>query len=171
MRKRIEMSLNEKSINEAIQKINEYATEFDNKCKLFVSKLSNLGLNVVRMTMESIPYEDKGSYYTELFIVSDASIKGAKIQLSGEKVLFVEFGAGVTYSNPQHPKATENGMGVGTYPNQKYAWSMNGWWYTDESGKSEHSYGNPAYMPMYKAYEEMVANIVSIAREVFGNGY
>lgn len=132
---------------------------------VFLSRLAEVGIDVVRATIESISSEDKGSYAVEEIRQPPNS---TTILLSGDKVLFIEFGAGVTYSNPQHPKAGEMGYGVGTYPDQKHAWDFNGWWYTADNGQSKHSYGNAPYMPMYKAGEEIRSRVQEIAKEVFG---
>lgn len=169
MAKQFQIELSQKSIQDAINQIEAYKQSLTGKVDVFLSRLADIGLKVVQATMASISPEEKGSYWTEEV---KRPPNGVAIVLGGDKVLFVEFGAGVIYSNPQNPKASELGYGVGTYPDQKYAWNMTkwggGWWYTDDSGESHHSYGNPAYMPMYKAEVEILAQIRSVAREVFG---
>lgn len=164
MAKTINIALTEKSIRDAIKQLEAYRDRFDSKLDLFLSRLAEVGIEVARATIESVPQDDKGQYALEEI---KSPPNGTSIVLSGNKVLFIEFGAGITYSNPQHPKA--NGKyGVGTYPDQKHAFDPKGWWYTDNGTHSNHSYGNPPYMPLYKAETEILNRVHEIAKEVFG---
>lgn len=171
-KKMIKCSLNRKSIQDAIDQLKVYQTELNNKNELFVKRLSELGLEVVQTTMESIPDEEKGSYYTEIIYDKQGNIIGSSIRLSGNNVLFIEFSAGITYGTNDYPLPSGNSYGMGTYPSKKEKsdWdSPNGWWYTDESGQSHHSYGNRAYMPMYHAEQAIVIAVRKIAKEVFSS--
>lgn len=171
MAKKISISLSQKSIQNAIKEIEAYKREFQRKNQIFIDRLSKIGLDVVQATMESIPLEEKGSYYTEIVNNSRGDIIGAAIRLTGDKILFLEFSAGIAYGTPQggYPLESGKGYGVGTYPGQTHAESPYGWWYVDENGQKHHSYGNRAYMPMYHAEEAIVLAVRQIAREVFGN--
>jgi hypothetical protein len=120
--------------------------------------------------MESIPDEEKGSYYTEIIYNKNGDITGASVRLSGDKVLFIEFSAGITYGSNNYPLPSGSEYGVGTYPGQTHAFSPYGWWYTDErSGETRHSYGNRAYMPMYHAEQAVIIAVRKIAKEVFSS--
>ena len=78
-----------------------------------------------------------------------------------------EFGAGIFYNNGNiNPKASEMGMGVGTFPNQKHALD-DYWWYRDNDGEFHISYGTKATMPMFNASKTIIEQIDTIAREVF----
>ena len=102
-KKMIKCSLNRKSIQDAIDQLKVYQTELNNKNELFVKRLSELGLEVVQTTMESIPDEEKGSYYTEIIYDKQGNIIGSSIRLSGNNVLFIEFSAGITYGTNDYP--------------------------------------------------------------------
>lgn len=100
---------------------------------------------------------------------------GAKIVARGPSVLFMEYGAGVTYSSEQHPWNDEHGMGPGTYPTthpgrkNSYGVRVPNWmndkgWYFGSYGF--HTFGNPPAMAMYQAYktvEEKAPKAVSDA--------
>ena len=169
MAKTIQITLSQSSIQAAIKELDKYKKSLEMKCQIFVNKLSQEGLQVVQMSMQSIPDKDKGGYYTEIINNNDGTMKSATIRLTGDKILLIEFGAGIRYASPGHPKAGEFGYGVGTYPGQTHAEDPNGWWYRDESDNPHHSYGNRAYMPMYNAGTAMKLRMQSLAREVFGN--
>lgn len=172
MGKKITFSLSQKSVNEAIKEIEKYKQNLIRKQQIFVERLAKAGLEVVQQTMESVPEENKGSYYTE--VIADGNggnMAGAAIRLSGNKILFIEFSAGITFGSApgSYPLPSGAGYGYGTYPDQKYALSPNGWWYKGEDGKYHHSYGNRSYMPMYHAEEAIILTVWQIAREVFGS--
>lgn len=166
-KKVIKCGLNTKSIQNAIDELNKYKENLIRKNKIFVNKLAEIGLNVIQVTMESIPDEEKGSYYTETINNDSGDVVGVAIRLTGDHVLFIEFSAGITYGTDTYPLPSGAQYGVGTYPGQTHAYDPNGWWYTDKSGQKHHSYGNRAYMPMYHAEEAIVLAVRSLAREVF----
>lgn len=167
MAKKIKMNLSESSIQAAIDELEKYKQNLTLKCQILVDRLAKEGLQVVQATMESVPDIDRGSYFTEVINNSDGTIKRATIRLTGDKVLFIEFAAGIRYESPANPKASELGYGPGTYPGKGHWNDPNGWWYRDESGNPHHSYGNRAYMPMYHASTALTLMLKSLAREVF----
>lgn len=162
--KTINIELSEESIAKAIQEIEAYKAELKRKVTVFLAELVNVGYVVAQATLMAIPEDEKKDTIIEVVPESENSMS---LSMHGEKFLFVEFGAGIAFSQPQNPKAAEFGMGLGTYPDQTHAYQEEGWWYT-EDGKSRHSRGNAPYMPMYKADVEMTRQISNIAREVFG---
>lgn len=167
MSKTIKLNFSAKSIQNAINELKAYQKEFQRKNDIFVKKLSEEGLQVIQTTMESIPDEEKGSYYTEIIYDKNVDITGASVRLSGDKVLFIEFSSGITYGSSNYPLPSGSEYGVGTYPGQTHAFSPYGWWYKDENGEVHHSYGNRAYMPMYHAEVAIVLAVRKIAKEVF----
>lgn len=170
MGKTIKCTLSQKSIRNAINELKAYQKDLQRKNELFVKRLCEEGLQVIQTTMESIPDEEKGSYYTEIIYNKNGDITGASVRLSGDKVLFIEFSAGITYGSNNYPLPSGSEYGVGTYPGQTHAFSPYGWWYTDErSGETRHSYGNRAYMPMYHAEQAVIIAVCKIAKEVFSS--
>ena len=153
-RKTIRCSLNHNSLQSAIRQLEAYQKDIQRKNQIFVDKLAQEGIQVIQTTMESIPSEEKGSYYTEVINNGHGDI---------------EFSAGISYGTDSYPLPSGADYGVGTYPDQKHAYDPNGWWYVDERGQKHHSYGNRAYMPMYHAEEAIIIQIRHIAKEVFGS--
>ncbi len=169
MAKKISISLSQKSIQNAINEVRKYQRELQRKNPIFIDRLSKIGLDVIQATMESIPTEEKGSYYTEVVNNSQGDIIGAAIRLSGDKILFLEFSTGIAYGTDSYPTPAGDEYGMGTYPGEGHWDSPYGWWYVDENGQKHHSYGNRAYMPMYHAEQAIVIAVRQVAREVFGN--
>lgn len=157
-----------KSLDNAIKQIQEYQKNLPRKVQILIDRLAKEGLQVVQSTMKYVPDEEKGSYYTEIVNNSKGDIIGAAIRLTGDKVLFIEFSAGITYGTDSYPLPSGDKYGMGTYPGKGHWDSPYGWWYVDEQGNKHHSYGNRAYMPMYHAEQAIIMQIKHIAREVFG---
>lgn len=157
-----------RSLDKAIQQIRQYQNSLPRKVQTFIDRLAKEGLQVVQSTMESVPDEEKGSYYTEIINNSQGDIIGAAIRLTGDKVLFIEFSAGITYGTDSYPLPSGDKYGMGTYPGKGHWDSPYGWWYVDEQGNKHHSYGNRAYMPMYHAERAIIMQIKEVARDVFG---
>lgn len=156
-----------RSLDKAIRQIRQYQNSLPRKVQTFIDRLAKEGLQVVQSTMESVPDEEKGSYYTEIVNTSNGDIIGAAIRLTGDKVLFIEFSAGITYGTDNYPLPSGDKYGMGTYPGKGHWNSPYGWWYVDEQGNKHHSYGNRAYMPMYHAEQAIIIQVSHIAREVF----
>lgn len=167
-KKTINIKLSKSSIDDAIKQLRQYKDDLARKNQLFIDRLAKIGLTTVQQTMESIPGEEKGSYYTEIINNSEGDIAGAAIHLSGDQVLFLEFSAGITFGTNSYPLPSGDQFGMGTYPGKGHWDDPNGWWYIDENGNKHHSYGNRAYMPMYHAEQAIVLAVQQIAREVFG---
>lgn len=169
MSTRIKIELSEKSINDAIKKLENYKKSLSKKNDEFVEKLAEEGIVMIRASLTGIDLNGDGwSYNADKESISSGSVSSMRINLSGERILFIEFGAGVTYSQPQHPKAGEFGYGPGTYPGFGRGLDPNGWTYTADDGTRKHTYGNQAYAPAWNASVQMRNKIVSIAKDVFG---
>lgn len=169
MAKRISISLSQKSIQKAIDELNQYKDNLRRKNDEFVRRLADVGLDVIKSIMSSIPNEESGDYDTEIVLNHEGNISGASIKLSGNKILFIEFSAGIRYGTDSYPLPSGDKYGMGTYPGKGHWNSPHGWWYIDENGEKHHSYGNRAYMPMYHAEQAIIMQIRNIAQEVFGN--
>lgn len=163
--KTIEFQLSKKSIENAIKELKEYQKSLEAKNIEFMERMGRLGVNVISQIMSGVPEE--GQWDSDYRIVGN----GVEIYLRGDKVLFAEFSAGITYGIPGSAYPTPAGadMGMGTYdPNSDNWKNPDGWFYRDENGKLHHSYGNRAYMPVYHASEAIILEMVHTAREVFG---
>lgn len=165
----ITVKLSASGLADAIAEVEQYANDLKRKTQILVDRLAKLGIEVIDQQMAIVPSEEKGYYYTEVMANSQGDMIGAAIHLSGNKVLFIEFSAGITFGTSSYPTAGGSGYGMGTYNPESSNWSNpHGWWYTDEGGNKKHSYGNRAYMPMYHAEQGIILQVSAIAAEVFG---
>ena len=155
----IKVELTERSIGRAVKELQRYAEWVTVKEAELRSRLAMMGATVASIQFARAIYS--GSNDVSVRVDDTGSV--AVIYAEGESVAFIEFGAGATYGYG-HPLAGEFGTGPGTYPDGKGHWNdPKGWWF----GSSQHTYGNPPAMAMYKAVQEITENVTKIAREVF----
>lgn len=170
MAKTIQIHLNKKSIQKAITELEAYQIETNMKLREFVYELDKIGLDSIHATMSTINEDETGDYTAFIDEEYNGSDVKAKVHLTGNKVLFLEFSAGIRYgqSGSAYPTDAGSEYGMGTYPSDKGHWNdPKGWYYTDDYGNSRHTYGNPAYMPVYNAGQDMKRDLERIARQVF----
>lgn len=162
MSKTIHMTLDPASIDAAIRELREYQKRLKQKAEELARKLADIGAVNVSLGYARTIYTGQTDVEVK---VEQKSPTSYAIVASGETVLFLEFGAGVTYGYG-HPEPSVDGvqMGPGTYPSDKGHWDdPKGWWIPG----SEHTYGNPPSMTMYLTAKELRDRIEEVAREVF----
>lgn len=155
----IKIELTNESIGKAVKELRKYQKWVAKKEAELRSRLAMRGATVASIQFARAIYT--GSNDVTVRVDNTGSV--AVIYAEGEAVAFIEFGAGATYGYG-HPQAGEFGVGPGTYPAGKGHWDdPKGWWF----GSSQHTYGNPPAMAMYRAVQEIAENVTEIAREVF----
>lgn len=162
MAKTINITLDNKSISDAIKELKRYKAWILQKEEELRIRLATVGATVASIQFSRAIYNGSN----DVTVRVDDTGSRAVIYAEGESVAFIEFGSGIKYGYG-HPQAGEFGFGPGTWsdgPEGKGHWdSEKGWWY----GSGEHSYGNPPAMAMYKAVQEITEKVTEIAREVF----
>ena len=170
---RIDIGLDADDIDLAILKLKKYRDGLQDKLARFVDELADIGVDTIYNITSFIPQDqelDKGSVSKDSRPSGDGRAKMI-IRYTSEDALFIEFSAGITYGTNDYPLPSGSGYGMGTYNPSSSRWSNpDGWWYKDESGELHHSYGNPAYMPMYHAIEKMALQIWLVAYKIFRTG-
>lgn len=174
MKETITVSLsNPNGILTAIQQRIERAQE---RGKLLCERLAEIGIYEASIRFTTAMYDGTNDVICEAEKRDDGLCW--VIKAKGEAVCFIEFGAGIYYNeegDANYPNGRPAGIvGIGEFgkghgaDRTKYG-DPKGWWYKDESGEWQHTYGNPAAMPMYYAASEMRDKIAEIAREVFAS--
>jgi hypothetical protein len=159
-------------VDAAIAKLKAYRESLVEKNRIFAQRVAELGATNVNTRLSElsavIPSDEPiGTAYVENTELYD--VCRMRIVVASSMILFVEFGTGIRYSGTVHPKAGEMGYGAGTYPGKGHWDDPNGWSYQDGSGVWHHTYGIRAQMPMFNAAQEMRAQVLDIAKEVFGS--
>lgn len=169
--------MNIKSIENAIKQIEQYRADLPRKCQEICRRLSEEGVRVADAAINSVPIGKTITLTTDINpskMGCQAIMKmtGRETRTEDGRVFYtalaIEFSAGVRYANTASPRASDFGMGTGTFPNAKHSWQMEGWYYLGDDGNWHHSFGVQASHPLYSAGMEMRQKIDSIVKEVFG---
>lgn len=164
---------NQKSIDDAIKKIDKYRNSIMTKTRGALKDLGDAGIQVA--------VENSGKYgayisFTRRTRVDDKTMKmvvvgkplsqihqewqladGSTTGYDIDPLLMAEFGSGL-YAESRGV----DGVGRGTHPKQKHANNDNGWAWKDLDGTWHHSKGQKPTAPMYKAQLEMEAKVEQI---------
>lgn len=152
-----------KSIDAAVAQVKRYQKDFEAKEQEFVRRLVEIGVQVASAGFSVADYDGRNDVVVGLEKTRD----GYTVVASGETVGFIEFGTGVKY-----PEWDSSGMSYtppkhGTYGKGQGA-NRHGWWFREnEGGRAKHTYGNMPAEAMRTARDEMVENVMRIAREVW----
>lgn len=157
------------NVDKVISQIKAYQNSLNPKLSLLLERLATIGATEARVRFSSAMYAGRNDVEINVVPVSD---KSWKIVASGESVLFIEFGTGI--SNPEHPQSGEFGFSHGTYGQGKGS-NPKGWVYVGEQGNAGQTVregvyrtrGNPPARAMYNSAKEIQSEILRIATEVF----
>lgn len=172
--KKLNLSLTTKGdVEKIINYLDDYQMKLTEGLALFLEELTRIGVNAVNAQLQTISPFYKGEDI-EVTDTIQQTVDGwqATITMYGSQAIFIEFGSGVvlntTKGNSLHPWGSENGFTIGSYnPTSPHATSLDGWWYTDKWGESQHTYGTPTFAPLYHSSLEMLTAIKEVAERVF----
>lgn len=164
-KRKISVSLDPESINQAIRELNDYKEWFEEKCQIFLSKLAEEGMTSAIIRFQNAVHDGGNDVRVEW---EERGENLVAVVARGHTVLFIEFGSGVRYpdSHPEvgvdpsktmHGTWSESDLGKGHWKNPK------GWYYAH----NQKSYGNPANECMYQAKRDLINKFEKIARRVF----
>lgn len=152
-----------KSIDTAYRKVQQYKKDFLVKEQEFIRRLAEIG---VRLAGDIYSVADiDGEHEFSVYLQKNSN--GYSVVAEGQTIGFLEFGTGIRnpewhgggleYTPPPHGSY---GKGHGKQP-----W---GWWFnSQEYGVAMHTYGNPPAEGMLTARNEIIENVMRIAREVW----
>lgn len=166
---KINISLNTKSIDNAIAQIKLFQKNIVSKLDIVCERLAILIKEEAYERFINAEYDGVNN----VEVTYTRTNNGYVVTANGNAVLFIEFGAGVHY----------NGVG-GSYPDNKPSGLANIGEYGKGHGKNEAwgfywggntndlvvTRGNPPAAAMFYAKENAKQQIVKICKEVFGNG-
>jgi len=146
--------------------IDRYARELPQMAEQFLYNLASSGIPVVDSAMMTSMGDSSPVHTSWVEMQNDGSTIRATLWVEGDDLAFIEFGAGIYYNSADHPKASEFGVGIGTY-GQHQGLNM-GWFYYDDAGEKKFSRGTEMTMPVFKASQEMERKFFEVAMQTFG---
>jgi hypothetical protein len=169
--KTISVRLDPASIAKAIQELQEYQKDIENKTRLLVQRLTDYGAEIARVKIVSM-----GAYYSgELLSGVDGyyspTLNAGFVKVTNDHAAFVEFGTGVVGQNTPHKngeylsKASwqyATGPKIFTTQNGKV-----GWIYPTDDGGFRFTEGMKSRPFMYETALELQSKFDQMAKEVF----
>lgn len=152
-----------KSIDQAYKLVQQYKKDFAQKEAEFTRRLAEVGVQVARAGFATADYDGENDVVVSM--VKNST--GYSVVASGRTVGFIEFGTGVKYPEWDNTGMEYTPPAHGTYGKGqgKNPW---GWWFKqNDGGSATHTYGNMPAEAMRTARDEMVENVLRIAREVW----
>lgn len=144
------------SVKEMLSELKKYRTQTKRSVKKIAERLATMGAVRASLEFARAPYNGTNDVSISVRSVKD----GWLLRASGQSVLFIEYGSGVTYGYG-HPEPM--GYGPGTYNPSSPKWNdPNGWWYAH----GKHTYGNPPAAAMYHAEQDIRREMQTAANEV-----
>ena len=168
----IEVHLSQVGVRQAIDELEEYEREMNEKLNDLIGRLGQLGLTIIQTKL--LRWDYAGSY--DVNVTTEFIDNKCIIKASGKDVAFIEFGTGILY--PEGEYASIAGASPhGTYGAGKAA-NPHGWFYKGEQGSSlvseatkrpgvYHTYGYEPANAFPDAVKEIQEQATTIANEVF----
>lgn len=151
------------SISAALDALKQYEKDFKQKEAEFLRRLAEIGVRTAQAVFSAADYDGVNDVAVSL----EKNENGYSVVASGETVGFIEFGTGVKHQEWDNTGMDYTPPAHGTYGKGqgKNRW---GWWFkTGDGATASHTYGNPPAEAMRTARDEMVENVLRIAREVW----
>lgn len=167
MAKKIEISLNSKSIKDGIRQLKEYQAEVVLKTKLLAEKLAEKGVEMAKLKIREFD-----AIYTGELLASIEKTPGGVIENGSTWYVytgcpwakFVEFGTGIVGAQNRHEAA-----GIVGWKYDVNSHGEKGWFYFREN-EWHWTKGMPSRPFMYETAAELTQIVAQAAKEVFGNG-
>ena len=171
MSKKIVITLDSHSVQQAIDELERYKRDLVRKTELLRQRIGMVIAWSASQGFSSSIVDDVVSgekRYANVDVTVNEEGDTTVVIASGNDAVFVEFGAGVfnngSVGTSPHPKGAELGFTIGGYGKGNGRKEV--WGYYGEGGLTL-THGTPASMPMYRGMREACDRIAEIAGEVF----
>lgn len=159
-------------IRKMVRSLENYQIDFLAKINKLLKRLGEAGKNIVAVEFSTAIYNHIGG--TEPPKLS-YRITGDTLTIYAEKegIVFIEFGAGISYPDIHpvpHPGRGTYGKGHGNQKTWGYYGTEGGFAVIEtKNGEVHLTHGTPANMKMYRASKYIEGEIVNLCKEVFEN--
>lgn len=152
------------NVDKVLKQVRQYRDELQNKMRLFLEKLGEIGVNTANVRFSTARYDGDNDVIVDFQWLDENKLV---VSATGNAVTFIEFGSGVMADSTDY--AMQFGYGPGSWSDNealggKHHWQDPKGWYYEHSKKT---IGNPPARAMYDAGKEMRNRIAEIAREVW----
>lgn len=158
-------------IEKAIKELNDYAKEVEQKTKLLVSNLTDLGADIARVKIVSLGAIYSGELLSSVSGYFSPLLNAGFVKVTNDHAAFVEFGTGVKGQSNPHTNgeylskaAWQYAVGGKIFTTQD---GRVGWIYPTDDGGFRFTEGMESRPFMYQTALELQREFPRIAQEVF----
>ncbi len=169
--KNIKVSLDPQGVAKAIEEIREYQKEVENKTRILVQRLMDLGAEIARIKIASFGALDAGDLLSSVDGYFSPLLNAGFVRVTSDHAAFVEFGTGIVgqmnpHKNGEYLSKASWGYATGskifTTKNGKV-----GWIYPTDDGGFRFTEGMKARPFLYETALEIQKTFPQVAKEVF----
>ena len=169
--KNIAVKLDPQGVADAIKEIRQYQKDVENKVRLLIQRLTDLGAEIARIKIVSM-----GAYYSgELLSGVDGyyspTLNIGFVRVTSDHVAFVEFGTGVVGQNNPHKNGEYLSIAAWQYAVGPKIFTTKdgrvGWIYPTDDGGFRFTEGMKSRPFMYETVLELQKNFPNIVKAVF----
>ncbi len=169
--KTIKVKLDPQGVLDAINEIRQYQKDVENKVRLLIQRLTDLGADIARIKIVSM-----GAYYSgELLSGVDGyyspTLNVGFVRVTSDHVAFVEFGTGVVGQTNPHKNGEYLSIAAWQYATGPKIFTTKdgrvGWIYPTDDGGFRFTEGMKSRPFMYETALELQRNFPNIAKAVF----
>ena len=169
--KTIQVTLSLDGIEKAIKELNDYAKEVEQKTKLLVSNLTDLGADIARVKIVGLGAIDTGELLSSVSGYFDYLTNSGFVKVTNDHAAFVEFGTGVALDKKVHPNGEYLAKASWAYGSGETILTTKdgriGWYYPLDDGSWRFTEGMESRPFMYETALELQREFPRIAQEVF----
>ena len=170
--KTIQVTLSLDGIEKAIKELNDYAKEVEQKTKLLVSNLTDLGADIARVKIVSLGAIYSGELLSSVSGYFSPLLNAGFVRVTNDHAAFVEFGTGVALDKKVHPNGEYLAKASWAYGSGETILTTKdgriGWYYPLDDGSWRFTEGMESRPFMYETALELQREFPRIAQEVFG---
>ena len=158
-------------IEKAIKELNDYAKEVEQKTKLLVSNLTDLGADVARVKIVSLGAIYSGELLSSVSGYFSPLLNAGFVRVTNDHAAFVEFGTGVKGQASPHTNGEYLAKAAWKYAVSGKIFTTQdgrvGWIYPTDDGGFRFTEGMESRPFMYQTALEIQREFPRIAQEVF----
>ena len=149
-------------IDYAIRKVEQFKTQFLDKCERLVKALTDEGVEIAKMQIKQLDAIDTGKLLSSIDGYFDIKSGVGIIKADTPYAIYVEFGTGVVGSQSPHPNPNGYRYDINAHGDK-------GWvYYDDGSGEFRWTKGFKSRPFMYNTARQLEKECAKISVEVFG---
>ena len=169
--KTIEVRLDPKSVENAINELLAYKKEVEQKATLLVKRLMDYGADIARIKIVQMGAVDMGDLLSGVDGYFSPLLNAGYVRVTSDHAAFVEFGTGVALKNTLHPNAEYLARAAWAYGSGSKIFTTKdgkiGWIYPTDDGGFRFTEGQSSRPFMYETALELQRIFPTIAKAVF----